>query len=245
MDRYLSYFLKAAIRPFIHRLCTSLVLTLFATCVLAQPMDGIAGRYPSGSIKSLEQADTALADVGRESSEIESRFALEEQACNPQFFATSCLDKAKERRRASMMVVRRIEIEAQTFKRRARLAERDQALDERRMKDEKARQERLREQREPGDGAERQVPAGPAATMAANSLPPTGNIVQKAGEQHEAVNKIQPKAIPGDAEKRAEKLAAYERKVQAARDRQKELAKRKAEKERKRELKGSAMPQPQ
>lgn len=231
--------------PLVRQLCTSVALMLCVTCVLAQPTTGIGGRYPAGSIKSFEQAEAALADVSRESGEIESRFSLDEQACNPQFFATSCLDKAKERRRASMMVVRRIEIEAQTFKRRTRLAERDQALDERRMKDETARQEKLRERQEPGDGAERQVLAIPAATMETDARPRTGNAVQETDEKHEAVNKVQSKGNPGDAGKRAEKVAAYERKVQAARDRQKEIAKRKAEKEGKRQLKESAAPQPQ
>ena len=206
------------LRPHVRRLCASAVLALFASCALAQPSDGIVARYPAGSINSVEQADAALTDVARERREIESRFAREEQACHPKFFATPCLDKAKERRRAASMALRHVENEAQTFKRRARVADREQALEEKQAKEKAEREERVTQRpesegrEEPHDAARKEPHPRPAKQR-------------------------KPKNESLDAEKRAENIAAYERKVEAANKRQKEVAERKAEKERKQQRK--------
>jgi colicin import membrane protein len=206
-------------RPHVRRLCASAVLALFACCALAQPSDGIVARYPAGSINSVEQADAALTDVARERREIDSRFASEEQACHPKFFATPCLDKAKERRREASMALRHVEIEAQAFKRRARVADREQALEQRQAKEETGREERARQLPE-SEG--REEPRAQAEHKEPSPRPE---------------NRHKPKEEPLDAEKRAENIAAYERKVEAANKRQKEVAERKAEKERKRQRK--------
>jgi colicin import membrane protein len=205
-------------RPHVRRLCASAILALFACCALAQPSDGIVTRYPAGAINSVEQADAALTDVARERREIDSRFAREEQACYPKFFATPCLDKAKERRREASMALRHVEIEAQAFKRRARVADREQVLEQRQAKEETEREERVRQLPE-SEGREE----------------PRAEVEHK--EPRPRPNQRKPKEEPLDAEKRAENIAAYERKVEAANKRQKEVAERKAEKERKRQRK--------
>jgi colicin import membrane protein len=85
----------------------------------AQSM-AVAERYPSGSIRSEERAAQALKDVEVERRAVETRFAENERACYGRFFATDCLQKAKDQRREALTRLRPIEIEANTFRRRVR-----------------------------------------------------------------------------------------------------------------------------
>ncbi len=87
----------------------------------------------------------ALAAANQERAEIEARYNVEEQSCHTKFFATSCIDAAKERRRKELMQVRSIEIEANTYKRQARVAARDRALADRQAKEAADRQGRQSE----------------------------------------------------------------------------------------------------
>ncbi|MDB5841688.1 MAG: hypothetical protein JWQ23_3640 [Herminiimonas sp.] len=96
----------------------------------------LAARYPAGSIKSLAAADEALKSVDREREQVAVRFAQAEQACFPKFFASFCLDDAKEQRRADMAHLRSIEVEADAVKRRLRADERDKVLETQRAADE-------------------------------------------------------------------------------------------------------------
>ncbi|MGH8806491.1 MAG: hypothetical protein ACREX0_01265 [Noviherbaspirillum sp.] len=191
----------------------------------------VAGRYPAGSIKSLEMADTALADVRRERAEIEARFSIEEQACHPKFFATSCVDEAKERRRQALAQLRPIEIEAGTYKRQARVTERDQALESKRKQADQA-----------GHKEDTEKTAAPAIDVDDASKPDGGRKVQTRiysdrQVRHEAKLKRAREEEAAEAKKRAENVAAYEKKVQAAQERQREVEARKAEKEQKRRMK--------
>src|SRR3990172_12777682 len=67
--------------------------------------------FPAGTIRTADMADQALADVSMVRTQIESQFTVEEDACYPTFFASSCLDDAKERRRAALARIRPVEIE--------------------------------------------------------------------------------------------------------------------------------------
>ncbi|WP_147376768.1 hypothetical protein [Noviherbaspirillum saxi] len=215
--------------------------------------NSVVSRFPAGSIKSIEMADTALADANRERAEIQARFAQEEQACHPKFFASSCVEDAKERRRRAQLKLRPVEIEANTFKRQARVTARDEALATKRQKDAAA-------------GIDRD-----SATPPMSSTPPTsaakGN--EAVQEPSEKAPKNKPKHAQGkpspdraarhesrqeqaraeeeaNAAKRAQNIADYEKKVKASEQRQQEIARRKAEKqqkvEEKRQLKNQAAP---
>ena len=96
------------------------------------PAASLEARYPAGSILTVNAAEQALAEALTMRGQIESQFALEEGACYPAFFVSSCLADAKERRRAALSRIRTVEIEANTFTRRMRVLERDKALAERR-----------------------------------------------------------------------------------------------------------------
>lgn len=89
-------------------------------------------RYPAGTILTVDMADRALAEVLTVRAQVESQFALEEQACYPTFSVSSCLDDAKEHRRAALAWIRPVEIEANTLNRRMHVLERDKALAEKR-----------------------------------------------------------------------------------------------------------------
>lgn len=98
---------------------------------LAQGSGEVAARYPAGSISSVEAAERALAEASAARAKIEAEYAEEKRRCYPAFFMTSCLDHAAERRRQAVAQVRPVEIEAETFRRRARVEERDKELAER------------------------------------------------------------------------------------------------------------------
>lgn len=100
-------------------------------------------RYPAGSIHSEERADQALKDIELERRAIDARFAKSERACYDKFFATDCLQKAKDLRRDALARMRSIEIEANTFKRRSRAEEREKAAAERTAKREAQANERV------------------------------------------------------------------------------------------------------
>ncbi len=103
-------------------------------CVsLAQAQTGlsIADHFPAGSINSVEQADRALKEAAAARAGIEASYSAGKADCYPAFFTTACLDKVAEQRRTALASLRPIEIEAEIFKRRARVIARDNDLAER------------------------------------------------------------------------------------------------------------------
>jgi hypothetical protein len=205
----------------------------------------VASRY-SGRIGSVETAERAHAEVGKERSGIEQRFAADERACHAEFFATSCIDSAKERRRHALADVRKVEVEANAFLRQARVNERDKALEDKRLERERKEAERLkREQasappgkakaavRENSGETARETPPKPVrepAPARASPSPRNGDANQRQA-QHDAKLKRLEQQERADAQKRADKVAAYERKVREAEERQREVEAKKQEKE--------------
>lgn len=188
-----------------------------------------ANRYAAGSIRSSEMADRALEEAKEERQAIEARFTAEQNACYSKFFVTSCVDDAKERRRAALALVRPIEIEANTFKRRAHVIVRDSEL-ARKQEEKQADAERRaaaqqQEQAEPTDSA-----LGAAEMQhrsSADGAQPS-DAVSKRVARHEAKMARREAKKAADEKKRAENVAAYERKVRAAEQRQREIAEKKA-----------------
>lgn len=204
---------------------------ILAQGVSAQPAPppaeaSVTAHYPPGSIRSVEAADLALAEVGKERAEVERRFADEKNACFSRFFASSCEEDAKEWRRAALERLKTVEVEANAFKRRARVDERDRALEEKRMQDEKDRQERMRREeenpRQPRAAGQEQQSAVEAGQSAASAT--------ERQARHQAKLKRIEAEEAANAPKRAENIAAYRKKVQDAQARQREIEKRKAEK---------------
>lgn len=208
--------------------------------------NSVVSRFPPGSIQSVESANTALADAEKERSEIETRFTQKKQACMPKFFASSCVDEAKERRRRALLKLRPIEIEANTFKRKARVTSRDEALEKSRQKDADAGIDRDAPSPAPAPFGTEAVPPVDADARAGRKLPKkTG--VDRAARHEERVKKT-PEEESAEEAMRAKNVAEYEKKVKAAEARQQELARRKAEKyqkiEEKRKLKDAAVQSP-
>ena len=239
-DNYSNIMSNQNLHP---RICASLLMllaSLWALPAMAQhasdAVAAVSARYPSGSIRSVAEADAALAAAAKERTEIAARYAAEEQACHPKFFTTSCIDQAKERRRKAEASIRPVEIEANTFKRQARLDHREKALAERLEKEERQRQERANKGQSPERKARQldmQLPPPESAT--AESVQETqSNAPSDRSAKHEAKLKQKQAEDAANAEQRAENIANYEKKKQEALERQQKVAERKAEKERKR-----------
>lgn len=186
----------------------------------------IVQRYPAQSITSVAVADAALADVTRERTEINNRLHAAELACRPVFFMTRCLDAAKERRHTALAMLRPIEIEANAFKRRERVVERDRLLEEKR---EKAERDALNEQNSVKirkSGAPPASPAGALDTTRSTTVP-----ASTAPHNVRTPHVAKPLTPSIDAATEARNMASYDRKGAESAERQREIAAKKAEKE--------------
>lgn len=237
-------FASSRAQAHVRRLFASVCMVLLAPVALAQVVadtasSAVALRYPAGSIQSVNDADNALAAVEQERGVIESRYVAEEQACHPRFFATSCIEQARERRRKATMELRAVEIEANVFKRRARVAARDEALNERAVKIEADRLERARLQQEADNATIAREPQVRPDTEAERTAP--GSVFPARQERHDARMARMQTEAPIKAKERAANVVEYAKKVEAAKARQLEITKRKAEKEQKRMLKQESL----
>jgi colicin import membrane protein len=202
-------------------------------------------RYTSGTITSTEVADVALEDVKRQRAEVNARFAEDEAICYKKFFVTSCMDAAKDRRRAALKQLSAIEVEANAYNRRARVEQKDQALRERQAKQEAKAAER-QDNQTPGKGSA--APASPQdiadlenrsrqMTDVPAAAPAKNYNTERAAQHKEELTQDRAKEI-AEAKKREENIKAYERKQQRSLERQREIAARKEEKDRERAAKG-------
>lgn len=218
------------------RLLSGVLLALCACGAAAQAADSeLSARYPAGSIATIEAASEAHEQALSEHARIEQEYARDEQACRKVFFVTACRDKAKERRRAALESVRRVQAEADTLIRRIRVEERDRALADKQ--------------------AERAVEA---LRIEQDAQKKAHEVAQKqariAEREHAREQKEQLPAQPAvrtphsrpegaaEAGRRAANVAAYEKKILQAQERQRDLAARKAEKERNRKPPPAALP---
>jgi len=196
------------------------------------PVNAVVQQYPTGSIRSTAQADAALSAVRDARQQVEARYAADESACHSRFFGSNCIDAAQERRHRRMSRLHKLEVEANAFKRQARVAERDKALAERQAREEAKRQQAEREEARPP--AAQREPAEPVRKRVGTS--------DDRQARHEARLQRIREEEAARAQERAENVAAYERKAQDALERQQKVAERKAEKERKRMKKMESQP---
>jgi colicin import membrane protein len=179
--------------------------------------DGLAARYPGGSIQSSDTANRALVEVEQQRNALEQKYATEEHDCYAKFFATSCVDAAKERRRTGMAQIRKVEVEANAFIRADRVVQRDKKLAEKRAQD-------------------AANPPKPLADLPVKQAAQPAEDRAKENQQrlanHEAKLEQRKRDEANDAPTRAANVAAFEKKAQDAKKRQEDVAAKKAEKAR-------------
>ena len=219
-----------------------LVALLLVSCAASWPLQGLAGaaavttaspaglpaRYPARSIQSVDVADRALREA------IKRRYAADENACFAKFFATACLNNAKERRRIELAALRPVEVEANSFKRRARAAARDKALMERQARDAAdPLQHRTDEIAQNANSSGNVATDAPGVkTRTADADRRRDAAARKRVAEHEIKLKRRRTDEIADAKKRAENVSAYDRKVRDAKRHQLAVAARKANKQR-------------
>ncbi|HTH44715.1 MAG TPA: hypothetical protein VL528_06510 [Oxalicibacterium sp.] len=196
-------------------------------------------RYPADSIQSEDAAKDALKEVDAARAHIDARYALEQRACYPKFFTTSCLDKATERRRKDLAVVRPIEVEANAYMRKARVVERDRKLAEKAAENEADAAQRM-QQSQQQDGAARNESEDQHDAMSkeAQRKKRAEDAARKQADY--AAREQERKAHAAkDAQERAENVEKYNKKVREAEMRQQEVAKKKAQREHERAVKAA------
>ncbi|GGI52962.1 hypothetical protein [Oxalicibacterium solurbis] len=197
--------------------------------ILAYTIDGIVEHYPAGSIQSTEQADVALADAKESRTKLEQRFEAEQQLCYPKFFTTACLNKATERKRLDLQVVKKIEVEANAYIRHARVEKRDRKLEEKaRERAEKNKVDPILTTPKPEESATTAAPA--AETVDPARRDKADAYAKKVADHEKRLQQIEQEQQAGAAE-RAANVEKYEAKQKEAAERQRKVAERKAEKE--------------
>jgi hypothetical protein len=168
------------------------------------------------NVQSVAQADAALKKVAVERAAVHDEFAASERECSTKFFVNNCLDKAKEKRRAALAVLRAVEVDAEHYKRVDSVAHRDAELAERVRKD--AEEAALGTAQPPKPPKEEKAPP----------RPPTGPRVADREAEHAAKMKRQEEKDAAEAATRAANVAAFEKKQVESARRQAEVERKKA-----------------
>ncbi|HZV63585.1 MAG TPA: hypothetical protein VFG03_01570 [Telluria sp.] len=184
-------------------------------CAAALLSAGAHAAPQAEPLQSVEQADRELARVARERAAIEAVFSAAEQVCYTKFWTTNCLDAAKEKRRSGLASLRVVEVEAERYKRKAAVDQRDREL---------AKSEQEFQEQQARIAAEPPKPPREAADAA----PPKPAPLERAA-QHGAKAKPTAAQDRADAAQRAANVAAFEKKRLDAEERQREVTAKKAE----------------
>jgi colicin import membrane protein len=211
----------------------ALLCCLHGALAQDQIKDWSAQNVP-GSIQSIEAADEVLGAIEGERQNIERNYAVEQHACYDKFFVSSCLSRAAERRRLALQQIRPAEIEANVYKRRAKVEERDKNLAEQKLRDQQEAAQRAQQQRdrEISTAAKVEHNAREAQAATANSRAHAGEAQKREAEHAARLQKNQAEEA-ANAGERAKNIADFEKKRQEAEARQREIAAKKAEKQRK------------
>jgi hypothetical protein len=189
-------------------------------------LDALLARYPAGSIHTTEDANLAGEDVHKMHALIESQFAEEQRNCYPKFFATACLNDAKERHRTALAKVRVIEIEVNKFKRKQNVEARNKELA---AKQEKAIAEKSSHSTEARSTTQgNKDNANPVSSSP--SVAPAEVKGNSRAEKHEREVKKRLAEESQNEQRRARNIAAYEKKVKESQARQREIAAKKLKK---------------
>jgi colicin import membrane protein len=188
-------------------------------------------RYPAGGIASVATADAALADTGRERSRIDVELIRQQRICYTKFFVSSCLTKVAEAHRAESKKLKNIEIEANTYLRQARADDRDAALAQQRAQELADAPRRAEEQRKNAQENARKVEESTrrSAEAEARAQEATPTPDQRIADHEKKMEQVRAQQA-ADAKMHDANVAAYNKKVKDAQDRQKEVADKKAQK---------------
>jgi len=168
---------------------------------------------------SLAQADARLAAVAVERTAIEARYAEREALCYEKFFVNHCLDEAKERRRVALAAQRNIEIEAERFKRRSKVEERDREM-------------AAAEAAYQAEEAQLATESAPPKPRETSELPPPKPSATAARVARRDARAAQEAArAPLEAAEAAENARAFEERKRRAEQKQRDVAERVAERE--------------
>ena len=163
---------------------------------------------------SVAQATRRLAEVKTERAAAEAIYAASEQICYAKFFVNNCLDAAKEKRRSKLAVLRAVEVEAEYYKRKADVDQRDREVAQA-IKDFES------------DEARRAAQPAPAPRVVPERVTPSPKAVIKERTSNAAEHAAQQRA---DAPQRAASAQAFADRKQKSEERQRDVAAKKAEK---------------
>jgi colicin import membrane protein len=188
-------------------------------------------RYPTGSIAAVETANTALDDTGRERARIDVELIRQQRICYKKFFVSSCLNKVQAEYRVESKKIKNIEIEANTYLRQARADDRDAALEQQRAQELADAPRRAEEQKKNAIENAKKIEESTqrSAEAAARAQEATPNPDQRFADHEKKMEQVRAQQ-EADAKVHDANVAAYNKKVQDAKDRQKEVAAKKAEK---------------
>jgi len=192
------------------------VSTVVPAALVEPDPDSVVTRYPSGSIQSVDVANKALQDVEAQRNALDKKYSAEQHECYSKFFATDCLDAAKERHRVGTEKVHKVEVEANAFIRSDRVVQRDKNLAEKR-------------------GNESANPPKPLTDLPIKTTTPQSDADRAKDHQqriadHDAKMKQMQQDRANDASQRAANVAAHNKKIQDAQARQADVAKKKEDK---------------
>lgn len=228
--------------PLLLRGLAGALLALFVQCSVALDAGKmLSSRYPPGSIATVEVAEAALEQTASENARIERQYVQDEQACTGVFFVSACRDKAKEHRRAALEPVRLVQIEAETVVRRMQVADRDQALMDRRLEKAaeavQAEQNAQKKAQAIAEKQERQVEKDRERPL--NEQRHAQDDGGRSSDRQARQTRMKTEVVD-DAQKRAANVAAYEKKLRKAQAHQRDIAAKKAEKNRNRMVRAPA-----
>jgi colicin import membrane protein len=187
-----------------------------SACSMSLLPDNVTPVVPQST--SVQQANAKLEQVAMARAAIESTYAASEQVCYAKFFVNNCLDTAKEKRRSALAIEAAIEDEAQFYKRKSAVDERDREVGKA-IKDFEADEARAAAQPAPPPREElKSRPVAPKATLSARRASRDEKAARRAAQAE------------ADAPKRAAKAKAFEQRKLESEKRQREVAEKLAEK---------------
>lgn len=220
------------------RLFFAATLTLCAGFAHAQtaPISAAAialgERYPQASITSNAQAQAALRVAGDASAQAQWSAYEQEVQCQGRFFVTSCVKEVQGELRAAMAQIKRVEVEANRYLRRAKDAEREQRRQDaqRQAAAEEQQLAAVRQQAE-ADFKHRQEEAALREEQAKARDAQRAAAAEENARRNAAriTRASQANPLESDAVARADNVRAFEAKQKAAELRRAEIAKRRAE----------------
>lgn len=167
---------------------------------------------------SVDEANRRLEEVRVQRDATQAEYAAREAVCYTRFFVNNCLDEAREKRRSTLANLRAIEVEAEYFKRKAAVDQRDRDV------------EQAVKQFEAGEAAAAATPPPePKVPAVRKPVAPKASLAERraAQEARLARHAAQEQAA---APKRAAKARQFEERRLESLERQREVEKKKAEK---------------